>query len=84
MSYGLSTGRPPHPTHNWKIHRDLPGNMPQSKEVYPLISPKSVMELKEQDNTFFKCMSSFSIFVSSNGMYFVTKIVPPYCEKKLF
>ena len=38
MSYGLSTGRPPpHPTHNWKIHRDLPAeNMPQSEGIYPL------------------------------------------------
>ena len=39
MSYGLSTGRPPHPTHNWKIHRDLPENMPQSEGIYPLLSP---------------------------------------------
>ena len=47
-----SAGRPPpHPTHNWKIHRDLPPeNMPQSEGIYPLLSPPSMMELKEQDN----------------------------------
>ena len=51
MSYGSSGRPPPHPTHNWKIHRDLPAeNMPQSEGIYPLLSPPSIMELKEQDN----------------------------------
>ena len=47
-----SAGRPPpHPTHNWKIHRDLPAeNMPQSEGIYPLLSPLSMMELEEQEN----------------------------------
>ena len=47
-----SAGRPPpHPTHNWKIHRDLPAeNMPQKEGIYPLLSPLSMMELEEQGN----------------------------------
>ena len=44
-----SSGRPPHPTHNWKIHRDLLENMPQSEGIYPLLSPTSIMEMKKQN-----------------------------------